>query len=199
MWVHRKNGLLPLSVITFVLLACGLTANLAHAATDSSIAPDPVNFDPTREELDLTILRTRQKSTQASVLALGVWQGNFIFTNSFDSNLYLRWMQEVARSSENSEFYDLNLTTAGLWGWNWGMNHLFEIGHDFEPSIGGSFGALYASGEGLGTIINWQRYGLTLELGFQDFLQWQRRLRVNVDIRWSPLGFAYSINTGYSF
>jgi hypothetical protein len=203
MGVHRKNRILTLSVIIFVVFfSLGvqvLTPEPVWAAGQTDLAPDPVNFDPNREELDLSIARTRKVQERSQVLAAGPMYGAYLNSMAFDQAYFVRYTREETESTKFAHFYNITATTAGQGGWALGWSRLLVFAEANEPYIAASFGALYSSSEGLGTFINWQRFQVTAELGVQDFLALDRKLRLATDLVWSPLGTSYLLQAGYAF
>lgn len=198
MSVHRKSAILTLSVIL------GLGGMNAWAIPNTDIPPDPINAspqgrDPDIKEYDSPILQTRRLSKYAQALGAGAWIGSLAANGSSDSVSYFRYEQTYYDRAMFAHEYSLMFTSNSMIGFNAGFKKLIELNSHYEPYMKIAAGALYQPSESFATLINFQRYQLTGEIGLEDLLRCRRSLRIEVGVTWSSQGLSEFAGMLYAY
>jgi len=204
---HRKNAFLTISVKTGAnlgMVTCILLCSLiAHASPNTDLIPDPVDTSPQRNiqdpHNDVPIYPTRQLTQDVSALGLGLLSGNLNKTDTIDTTVLFNYHREFYDTATLAHEYVIGLTGTSLIQAEMGLKRLLYLQHYNEPYFGVFVGALYQPSENFATLINWQRYRLTGEVGLEDFCSFHRRIRADATFTWSGMGFSYGFMFSHAF
>jgi len=193
MALHRKNHILTLVLTTL------LWGSTAIAAPDSTMEPEQLDTGLIERPNEEPIIPTRKLVKEATTSGGGVWLGSVSAIDANDSLLYFKLSQNYYDPAERASEYSLYIISNGQIGWSAGLKWLQDLGYRNEPYFKIAIAALYQPSENIGTIINWKRYQIIWELGFDDLFKRNRSLRAEIGIAGSGLGVSYYIGGSYAF
>jgi len=220
---HSKNYILTLVCVLF------FASPKVHAAPSTDVPPDQIDsglhpregqekstetdfshsiqITPVESEHpfkikdndDPPIIATRKLTDEATFVSLGIWMGSVIDNSLNDSITYIRIGESVYRTPQTGYEWTIDLASSGNAGWSTGYKFLEDLGKNYEPYMKVAIGALYSASEGIGTVINWQRYQLRGEIGCEDLFERNRRYRAELGASWSGFGVGVYVGTSLAF
>jgi hypothetical protein len=190
---------LKLIVHFLTLVVLVMFSQPSFSAQDTDVLPHPINTKPTSPQLQYgpTLFKKRGLNEHTLTYALGYWSGKTDNENDTDNSTYLQVNQTNYNRNFTAQEYGVYLTDRSLYGAHIGEKWLFSPGEMWEPFLKGSLAALYKPSEGIGSIINFDRYQIQLVTGFEDILRMKRRVRLEIGAARSNLGFSYFANLGF--
>lgn len=181
--------------LTLVLFSVG-----ALASPDSTITPTEIDAGPTSPWLQegAVLIPARVSADHSLTFSVGTMMGILVDEGEVRSTPYLALSQTNYNKDFTSTNYGLELTQIGLVGAHWDQRTTWAMSKYYEPCYQWGIGAIYKPPEGIGTFINYVRYQARFGLSLEDFLSWQRRLRLELVGGLSPLGFSTLLQIGYT-
>jgi hypothetical protein len=216
---HRKKHIVTLVCALIFLLG----TSFAFAAPSADFPPDPIDPHPRPRENDSPpadfhestritpapgfsdpseespVIATRRLAQEATFISLGIWEGSVVDQGLNDNLVYVRIGKSIYDQPSIATEFTFDMTTQGYFGWSTGYKFLQDLGRNYEPYLKGAIAALYATNEGLGTFITWQRYQIRGEIGCDDLFEMGRSLRGELGLSWSGYGIGVYGGLGYAF
>jgi hypothetical protein len=199
MAVHRKSAVLTFSVMIWSgLLLSGLffPSPSAVASPNTDFPPDSIDTHPATGH-ESPIYPSRRFSAQDTAVGLGIWTGQLSTSGVYETDEYFRYTMTFYDSATFAHEYNFTVTSNSLVGWTGGYKKLFDLGERNEPFVAVHGGALYQPSESFATLINWQRYQLSVEAGLEDLFHQRRHFRAQLGLSLSTLGFGEYL--GFTF
>lgn len=145
------------------------------------------------------LVPTRRAALQTHTIALGYWAGPLTTFDEDQYQSYLSYIGSFYHSAQLAQEISIEGTQTGLLGWSAGYKWIQDLGRNYEPFYKFSLGALYSPSEGIGTLINWNRYQVRVSVGLEDLFKLKRHFRSELGGTWSGLGLTYYVNVGYAY
>ncbi|GIL18459.1 MAG: hypothetical protein BroJett040_22100 [Oligoflexia bacterium] len=145
------------------------------------------------------LVATRRAALQTHTITLGYWSGPLTAFDEYEHQYYAGYVGSFYRDAQLAQELTLEGTQSGLLGWSAGFKWIQDLGRNYEPFYKVALGALYKPGEGIGTLINWNRYQVRASVGVEDLFRFRRHFRGELGGTWSGLGLTYFVNLGYAF
>jgi hypothetical protein len=181
--------------LTFVLVQS------AQSAPESTLRPPEIDTRPLGPYANQgsSLFAYRKNSKKTVALSAGSMAGTLVDANEVRSSSFLGITQTNYNSDRTAQNYGVELLQNGQVGAHLGFRTSLVWGEWFEPYYQYGIGSLLKASEGPASLINFQRYQARLHAGFEDFLDWDRNLRLDFGLAFSPLGPSYQFSVFYVF
>jgi hypothetical protein len=182
--------------LTFVLLT-----PLVLASPDSTISPSKINSGPKSpwQNEGETLIASRNDIPHSLTLGFGLMIGPLVDQGENRSSSFVGISQTNQNHTLTAQDYGIELSQIGMVGAHWFFRTPLYIGRVYDAFYQLGAGALFKPQEGLGSFINYERYQARAGCGFENFLNFNRKLRVETQAALSPLGFSLFLALGYNF
>lgn len=141
---------------------------------------------------------SRQVRKHSRSLMAGYWSGALVEKES-ESSLGATLIVQNENRNESAQSYGLSILTNRSFGLHWDYQIHCCMGDYYEPNWGLGIGSLWSTEDSLANIANIERYQLRLRGGFEDLFNFNRRLRGEVILKVSPLGFSVQAGLGWTW
>lgn len=189
----------PHLFLTFV--SASLIALVSHAAPTTNVKPDQYNKGAPTEVPDdlIRIHATRVVRDKTYNAAIGLWSGNLEEKNKTVSTQVLSFSQTFQRPEEASMEFGFDLTLNGQFGGHGQYKKYCCLGEYFEPYWTLGAQGLYKPSEQLAGFVKIDSYWAVAGGGVEDFMNFNRRVRIEGLAAVGARGASVVLRIGYAF
>lgn len=128
------------------------------------------------------------------------WSGALLDKNKTDEGVFgATLLIQNENRNESAQSYGLSVLSNRAFGLHWDYQVHCCLGDYYEPNWGVGVGSLWSTEDSLASLANIERYQIRFRGGFEDLLRFDRRLRAEIVLKASPLGFSFQIGMGWTW
>ncbi len=128
----------------------------------------------------------------------GVWSGALLESRT-ETAFGATLLFQNENRNESAQSYGLSVLSNRAYGVHWDFQKHCCLGDYYEPNWGFGIGSLWSTGDSLASLANIERYHLRTRVGVEDLFRLDRRLRGELILKVSPLGFSFQAGIGWTW